>query len=92
MTQTIQQKIAETQARLQRLKTKAKADETRRKIITGSLVISNALKDPYQARALTDILRQGLTRDVDLKTVADLLDELDAKASEASSKNEGRKP
>jgi len=82
MTQTIQQKIAETEARLQRLKTKARADQTRRKIIVGSLIIANALKDPCQALALAGILRQGLTREVDTKAIADLLAQLDAKAGE----------
>jgi len=82
MTQTIQQKIAETEARLQRLKTKARADQTRRKIIVGSLIIANALKDPRQAQALAGILRQGLTREVDTKAIADLLAQLDAKAGE----------
>jgi len=88
MTQTIQQKIAETEARLQRLKAKAKADQTRAKIITGSLVITHALKDPHHARTLADTLRANLTRDIDHKAVADLLDQLDAKAAEANAKRE----
>jgi len=82
MTQTIEQKIAETEARLQRLKTRAKASETRRKIITGSLVITHALKDPQQAKALAVILRAGLTRDIDRKYLEPLMKLLDAKAAE----------
>lgn len=86
MTQTIQQKIAETEARLQRLKTKAKAAETRRKIITGSLVITHALKTPQQAQALAEILRAGLTRDIDRKELEPLMKLLDAKAAETEAR------
>ena len=52
MARTIDQQIAETQAKLARLKERQKASETRRKIIVGSVVISNALKEPEKARAL----------------------------------------
>jgi len=86
MTQTIEQKIAETEARLQRLKTKAKASETRRKIITGSLVITHALKTPQQAQALAEILRTGLTRDIDRKELEPLMKLLDAKAAETEAR------
>jgi len=84
MTQTIQQKIAETEARLQRLKAKAKADQTRQKIIIGSILINDALNDPRRAKYLAERVRTGLTRDIDLKAVAALLDQLDSKAAEAS--------
>jgi len=87
MTQTIQQKIAETEARLQRLKTRAKASETRRKIITGSLVITHALKTPQQAQALAVILRAGLTRDIDRKDLEPLMKLLDAKAAETEAQS-----
>lgn len=80
---TIDQQIAEVTAKLARLKTRAKANDTRRKIITGSVVISDALKDPTAARALATLLRRTVTRDVDLKEVAGLLDDLDARAAKA---------
>ena len=80
MARTVDQQIAETQAKLARLKQKAKADETRRKIIVGSVVISNALKEPDKARALAAMLRRTVTRDVDHKAIATLLDELDSAA------------
>ena len=82
MTQTIQQKIAETEARLQRLKAKAKADQTRQKIIVGSILINDAFKDPRRAKYLADRIRAGLTRDIDVKAVADLLETLDRKSAE----------
>jgi len=82
MTRTIEQQIAEAQAKVARLKQKAKASETRRKIIVGSVVISNALQDADTARRLAALLRRNVTRDVDTKELTDLLTNLDARASQ----------
>lgn len=82
MAQTIQQKIKEAEAKLQRLKAKAKATETRRKIIVGSILINDALKDDRRAKYLAERIRAGLARDIDQKAVADLLVLLDEKAGE----------
>ncbi len=90
MARSVDQQIAETQAKLARLKQKQKASETRRKIIVGSVVISNALREPDKARALANILRRTVTREVDQKEIADLLDELDETAARAG-QGEGRR-
>ena len=82
MARTIDQQIAEAEAKVARLKKKAKASETRRKIIVGSVVISNALQDADTARRLAALLRRNVTRDVDTKELVDLLASLDAKAGE----------
>ena len=79
---TIDQQIAEAEARVARLKKKAKASETRRKIIVGSVVISNAMQDADTARRLAALLRRNVTRDVDKKELTDLLANLDSKAGE----------
>jgi hypothetical protein len=84
MARDIDQQIAETQAKLARLKERQKASETRRKIIVGSVVISNALKEPDKARALANMLRRTVTREVDQKEIAGLLDELDGTAAKAA--------
>lgn len=89
MARTIDQQIAEAQARLSRLKEKQKASETRRKIIVGSVVISNALKEPEKARALAALLRRAVTREVDAKELTGLLGELDASAGLAASRPQG---
>lgn len=81
MARTIDQQIAEAQAKLARLKTRQKAQDTRRKIITGAIVTAEALKDPKMARWLASALRKGATREVDQKEIAGLLAELDAKAA-----------
>lgn len=83
MARTIDQQIAEAQARLARLKTRAKATETRRKIIVGAIVTTEALKDPKIARWMAATLRKNATREVDQKELTGLLAELDAKAAEA---------
>jgi hypothetical protein len=83
MARTIDQQIAEAQARLARLKTRAKASETRRKIIVGAIVTTEALKDPKIARWMAATLRKNATREVDQKELTGLLADLDAKAAEA---------
>ena len=83
MARTIDQQIAEAQARLDRLRTRAKASETRRKIIVGAVVTTEALKDPKIARWMAATLRKNATREVDQKELTGLLADLDAKAAEA---------
>lgn len=83
MARTIDQQIAEAQARLARLKTRAKSTETRRKIIVGAIVTTEALKDPKIARWMAATLRKNATREVDQKELTGLLADLDAKAAEA---------
>ena len=88
MARSIEQQIAEAQAKLNRLKSRQKAADTRRKIIVGAVVTTEALKDPKIARWMAGTLRKNVTRDVDLKEVAGLLDELDAKAAQAKGDGE----
>ena len=83
MARSIDQQIAEAQARLNRLKTRAKATETRRKIIVGAIVTTEALKDPKIARWMAATLRKNATREVDQKELTGLLADLEAKAAEA---------
>lgn len=83
MARTIDQQIAEAQAKLNRLRTRAKASETRRKIIVGAVVTTEALKDPKIARWMAATLRKNVTREVDQKELVGLLVDLDAKAQSA---------
>lgn len=83
MARSIDQQIAEAQARLNRLRTRQKAAETRRKIIVGAIVTTEALKDPKIARWMAATLRKNATREVDQKELTGLLADLDAKAAEA---------
>jgi len=83
MARTIDQQIATTQAKLARLKTRAKASETRRKIIVGAIVTNAALKDPKIARWMAATLRKNATREIDQKELVGLLGELDQEAAKA---------
>jgi len=67
MARTIDQQIADAQAKLARLKTRQKASDTRRKIIVGAIVTTEALKDPKISKWLASTLRKHATRDVDQK-------------------------
>lgn len=63
---TLEQQIAATEARLSRLKERhkkrSKAEETRRKIIAGALVLNEAAEHPEFARWLSSLLNRSLTR------------------------------
>jgi len=83
LVRTIEQQVAEVQAKLARLKTRAKAQDTRRKIIVGAIVTAEALKDPKIARWLASTLRKNATREVDQKELAGLLADLDVKVQGA---------
>ena len=80
MARTLDQQVAAAQAKLARLKTRQKASETRRKIIVGAIVTTEALKDPKIARWMAATLRRNATRAVDQKELEGLLAELDAKS------------
>lgn len=80
---SIDQQIAEAQAKLARLKSRQKAADTRRKIIVGAIVTTEAVKEPKVARWLAATLRRNATREVDQKELLSLLAELDAKTKAA---------
>lgn len=76
MARTLEQKIAEAQANLARLKDKARSEDTRQKIVVGAAVISQALRSPSLAVRLLAILDAEPLRDHDKKAVAGLVDTL----------------
>ena len=79
---TLQQQIAATQSKLNRLKTKKKASDTRVKIIVGAVVAKAAMETPEAAAKLAALLRANVTRDLDVKEIQPLLTELDEKAAQ----------
>lgn len=83
MARSIDQQIAATQAKLARLKERQKASETRRKIIVGAIVTTEALKNPKIAQWMAATLRKNATREVDKKELTALLEELDQVAAKA---------
>ncbi len=76
MALTLEQKIAQAQANLARLKDKARSEDTRQKIIVGAAVISQALRSSSLAGRLLAILDTEPLRDHDKKAVADLITKL----------------
>lgn len=82
MAQTLEQKIAEAQAKLARLKDKARSEDTRQKIVVGAAVISQALRSASLAGRLLAILEAEPLRDHDKKAVAGLIDKLKAKVAD----------
>lgn len=65
MAKTIDQQIAETEAKLARLKQKERSKETRRKIIAGSMLLKSAMADASIARWLLAQIEAAPQRDRD---------------------------
>jgi hypothetical protein len=89
MALTLEQKIAQAQDNLARLKDKARSADTRQKIVVGAAVISQAFRSSSLAGRLLGILEAEPLRDHDKKVVADLMEKLrdvskpdDARAAE----------
>jgi len=82
MARTLEQKIAEAQANLARLKDKARSEDTRQKIVVGAAVISQAVRSPSLAGRLLAILDAEPLRDHDKKAVAGLVEKLKSVAHE----------
>jgi hypothetical protein len=76
MALTLEQKIAQAQDNLARLKDKARSADTRQKIVVGAAVISCALRSESLARRLLAILDNEAMRDHDRKAVAGLVEKL----------------
>ena len=77
MAQTLEQKIAEAQARLARLKDQTRALETGQKIICGAIALQGARDNPRMRTWLVGQLK-ALKRPADRQRVASLIAELDA--------------
>lgn len=78
---TLDQQIATAQSKLSLLKSKKKATDTRVKIITGAVVVKAAMESSEAAAKLANLLRERVTRDLDVKDIQELLASLDRKAA-----------
>lgn len=76
MAVTIDQKIAQHEAAIARLREKSRALETGQKIILGGMLMNAARRDPSIREWLLQEASRSVTRDVDRKRLAPLLDEL----------------
>lgn len=78
MALTIEQKIAQKEAELARLRSKGRALENGQKIILGGMVLTEARKDPKIRQWLLEMAKVTVKREVDMKRLAPLLEELAA--------------
>lgn len=76
MAQTLQQKIAEAEARLAHLREQSRKTENGQKIILGGMLINAARKDLQIRHWLLEEAERSITREVDKKRLAPLLDTL----------------
>lgn len=76
MAKTLEQQIADTETRLARLRQKERGKDTRRKIIVGSILISEAIAHPHIAKMLVELIQRKVTRDVDKIDIDPLLAKL----------------
>jgi len=75
---TIEQQIAEAEARLARLRTQSRQLENGQKIILGGMLLAAARHDPKMRAWVIKEAERAVTRDVDRKRLQPLLDELNA--------------
>ena len=78
MQQTLEQKIAQKEAEIARLREQARALENGQKIILGGLILHAARTDARIRRWLLDEAAKTVTRDADKKRLAPLIAELAA--------------
>ena len=78
MALTIEQKIAQKEAELARLRNQSRALENGQKIILGGMLLAEARKDAKIRHWLLSMVQATVKRDVDQRRPAPLLDELAA--------------
>lgn len=76
MTRTIDQKIAEAEAKLARLRQQSRQLENGQKIILGGMLINVARKDQKIREWLINETAKSITRDADKNRIAPLIEEL----------------
>lgn len=74
---TLDQKIAQAEAELARLKQQSRALETGQKIILGGLFLNAAKADRKMREMVIKMVREGVTRPVDRKRIRPVLDDLE---------------
>lgn len=72
---TIEQQLAEAEAKLARLKEKVKKQDTAEKVVIGGMMLAYARKSPNNAKRLLELM-QGELREQDLKRVQRAVNEL----------------
>lgn len=82
MTLTLEQKIAQKEDEIARLKEQARKKENGQKIIIGGLMLSVAKNDSKVAKKLLDLIESQITRKTDLNRLDNVIEDLKKKANE----------
>ena len=72
---TLEQQLAEAEAKVARLKEKAKKQDTAEKVVIGGMMLAYARKNPNNAKRLLELMQTEL-REQDLKRVQRAVNEL----------------
>lgn len=72
---TLEQQLAEAEAKVARLKEKAKKQDTAQKVVIGGMMLAYARKNPNNAKRLIELMQSEL-REQDKKRVQSVIDEL----------------
>ena len=78
MARTLEQKIAALDAKIARLREQNRKLETGQKIILGGMLLNAARQEPTVRAWLIREVKRTVTRDVDKKRLAPILDEMAA--------------
>lgn len=76
MARTLDQKIAEAEARLARLRKQERSLETGQKIILGGMLLNAARRDPKMQDWLLEEAARSVIREIDRKRIEPLLRQL----------------
>ncbi len=86
MARTLEQKIAEVEDRLARLKKQERSLENGQKIILGGMLLNAARRDPKMRDWLLEEATRSIAREADQKRLKPLLDELQAAKGKPAAK------
>lgn len=84
---TLEQQLAEAEAKVARLKEKAKKQDTAEKVVIGGMMLAYARKNPNNAKRLLELMQTEL-REQDLKRVQRAVNELNLVANNAVYSND----
>ena len=82
MSQSIEQKIAQKEDEINRLKEQKRKKETGQKVIIGGLMLSVAKNDSKVAKQILDLIESQITRKTDLNRLDNVIEDLKKKANE----------
>lgn len=87
MTRTLEQKIAEAEARLVRLRKQERSLENGQKIILGGMLLNAARRDPKMRDWLLEEAGRSIARGADQKRLKPLIDEFQAEKDKPPAKS-----